>query len=176
MPAAPCFFALKLLDNLGSAACRPYPSPFTTAKTVRSFFRSPKQVLQNTWRTLVSVCRRILGRSGGGCGALDTAHQWAGMLASNAAPDKQRVVADLIERVVVSNENMQIRIRGHRFVGATLPQQATSDVAFSIGAPFIQPAGAGLTKLPIEERASRYPDPVITKAADLAHRWFEELN
>jgi hypothetical protein len=70
---------------------------------------------------------------------------------------------------------MQIRIRSHRFVGATLPQQATSDVAFSIDVPFTQPERTGLTKLLIEEHAAHNPDPVITKAVARAHRWFEEL-
>jgi DNA invertase Pin-like site-specific DNA recombinase len=107
--------------------------------------------------------------------ALGLAHQLAGILASNAGPDKQRVIADLVERVVVSNENMQIRIRSHRFVGATLPQQATSGVAFSIDVPFTQPERTGLTKLLIEEHAAHNPDPVITKAVARAHRWFEEL-
>jgi site-specific DNA recombinase len=106
--------------------------------------------------------------------ALEIAHQLAGTLASNVGSDKQRVIADLIERVIVSNENMQIRIRSHRFIGATLPQP-TSDVAFSIDVPFTQPAGRGVSKLLIEERAAHNPDPVITKAVARAHRWFEDL-
>lgn len=107
-------------------------------------------------------------------GALDTAHQLADMLTSNAGPDKQEAIADLIERVVVSNENMQIRIRSRRFVGAT-PPQPTSDVAFSIDLPLIQPARTGVTRLRIEEHAAHNPDPVIIKAVARAHRWFEDL-
>jgi site-specific DNA recombinase len=107
--------------------------------------------------------------------ALDAAHQLAGILASNAGPDKQGVIADLIERVIVSNENMQIRIRGYRFVDATLPQQATSDVALSMDVPFTQRERTGVTKLLIEQHAANNPDPVITKAVARAHRWFEEL-
>jgi len=85
------------------------------------------------------------------------------------------VIADLIERVIVSNENMQIRIRGYRFVDATLPQQATSDVALSMDVPFSQRERTGVTKLLIEQHAANNPDPVITKAVARAHRWFEEL-
>ena len=83
----------------------------------------------------------------------------AGILASNAGPDKQGVIADLIERVIVSNENMQIRIRGYRFVDATLPQQATSDVALSMDVPFSQRERTGVTKLLIEQHAANDPDP-----------------
>jgi site-specific DNA recombinase len=106
--------------------------------------------------------------------ALDTAHQLADMLTSNAGPDKQEAIANLIERVVVSNENMQIRIRSRRFVGAT-PPQPTSDAAFSIDLPLIQPAQTGVTKLRIDEHAAHNPDPVIIKAVARAHRWFEDL-
>ena len=75
----------------------------------------------------------------------------------------------------MSNENMQIRIRGYRFVDATLPQQATSDVALSMDVPFSQRERTGVTKLLIEQHAANNPDPVITKAVARAHRWFEEL-
>jgi hypothetical protein len=70
---------------------------------------------------------------------------------------------------------MQIRIRGYRFVDATLPQQATSDVALSMDVPFSQRERTGVTKLLIEQHAANNPDPVITKAVARAHRWFEEL-
>jgi site-specific DNA recombinase len=106
--------------------------------------------------------------------ALDTAHQLAGILALNAGPETQAIIVDLIERVVVSDEAMQIRIRSRRFVGAT-QQQPTSDVAFSIDVPFTQPARTGVTKLQIEERAAHNLDPVIIKAVARAHRWFEDL-
>ena len=106
--------------------------------------------------------------------ALDTAHQLASMLASDAAQDKQKLIVDLIERVVVSNENMQIRIRSQRLCGA-VQLQLMHDVAFSIDVPFAQPERTGAAKLIIEGRANHNSDPVITKAVARAHRWFEEL-
>jgi len=49
MPAAPCLFVLKMLDNLVSAACRPYPSLYTFAKAVPSFCKICKTGLQDVW-------------------------------------------------------------------------------------------------------------------------------
>lgn len=140
------------------AKLRP-PAPQTDELVVGSLqrFLNDRSKLATRLRAFRLTARQISS-------ALDTAHQLAGMLGSNTAPDKQGGIDDLIERVIVSSENMQIRIRSRRFVGAAPPQPA-SDVAFSIDLPLIQPARTGVTKLRIEEHAAHNPDPVIIKGS-----------
>jgi site-specific DNA recombinase len=110
--------------------------------------------------------------------ALDMADRMAGKLATNDPAEKQTAINDLVSRVDVTKETLQIRVRFARLIaGASqLSQSATHDEAcFTIEVPFSRD-GAGSHRLMIEARDGHQPDLVVVKAIARAWQWFEDLS
>jgi site-specific DNA recombinase len=132
-------------------------------------FMSDKPTLATRLRSYRCTAREISS-------ALEAARQVADVLASNTLADKKATVRDLIAHVIVSNEGVQIRVRGNRLVATKQLQRVADDAAFSIEVLFAAAGRTGVTRLLLDEGAPYKPDPVVTKAVARAYRWFEDLN
>jgi hypothetical protein len=92
----------------------------------------------------------------------------ARQLAANDPAEKQTAINDLVSRVVVTKEALQIRVRFARLIaGATeSPQSATrnhDEACLTIEVPFCR-GRAGTHRLLIDAQDGHQPDLVVVKA------------
>ena len=112
--------------------------------------------------------------------ALDEAGRVADKLATDVKAEKQPIIADLVSRVVILKDTLQIRVRLVRLRSAASASSQSrgsdgDEVSMPIEMPFSQDR-AGTHRLLIEARDGHQPDPVVVKAIARAHQWFEELS
>ena len=112
--------------------------------------------------------------------ALDMADRVARQLAANDPAEKQTAINDLVSRVVVTKEALQIYVRFARLIaGATESSQSATrhheEAYVTIEVPFCRDR-AGSHRLLIEAREGHQPDLVVVKAIARAYQWFEELS
>ena len=112
--------------------------------------------------------------------ALDMADRVARQLAANDPAERQTAINDLVSRVDVTKEALQIRVRFTRLIaGATESSQSATrnhdEAHFTIEAPFCRDR-AGTHRLLIDAQDAHQPDLVVVKAIARAWQWFEELS
>jgi site-specific DNA recombinase len=101
-------------------------------------------------------------------------------LAAEATATKHTFVADLVSRIVILKDRLEIRVRLGRLSSPAPPRtsqaEARNDEAayVSFEVPF-SPNRLVARSLLIEMPSRRRPDPVVVKAIARAHQWFEDL-
>ena len=102
-------------------------------------------------------------------------------LAAEATATKHTLVADLVSRIVILKDRLEIRVRLARLSSPAPPRtsqaEARNDEAayVSFEVPF-SPKRPAARSLLIEMPSRRQPDPVVVKAIARAHQWFEDLS
>jgi DNA invertase Pin-like site-specific DNA recombinase len=113
--------------------------------------------------------------------SIDKAGRTADELAGDDPVAKHAAITDLVSRVLIMKEAIQIRVRLARLgsLTPTTPSRSASrnnDESYStIEVPFSWDKGGG-HRLLIEAPAGSQPDPVTVKAIARAHQWFEDLS
>jgi site-specific DNA recombinase len=112
--------------------------------------------------------------------ALDRADRTAGKLAANEPSERQTAIKELVSRVDVRKEALQIHVRFARLIAAATgsPQSQTrhqDETCLTIEVPFSRD-GAGSQRLVIEAQDGHQPDLVVVKAIARAWQWFEDLS
>ena len=112
--------------------------------------------------------------------ALDMADRVAHQLASNDPAERQTAINDLVSRVDVTKDALQVRIRSARLMaGATHSSQTATrnhdEACVTIDVPFSRDR-ARSHRLLIEARDGHQPDLVVVKAIARAWQWFEDLS
>jgi DNA invertase Pin-like site-specific DNA recombinase len=111
--------------------------------------------------------------------ALEMADRVDRQLAANDSAEKQAAINELVSRVVVTKEALQIRVRIARLIaGATESSQSAArnhdEARLTIEVPFCRER-PGTHRLLIDAQDSQQPDLVVVKAIARAYQWFEDL-